>query len=82
MAVTPGAKVRLLTARFGIRVIRSGALTAISASPPPGAIPRFVGVPTLLAQPPPVKEKIPQLSGWPSYLKGRVLSAFGAPSVD
>src|SRR6266478_7318746 len=82
VAVTPGASVRLLKARFGMaELLGSGAFTAISASPPPGATPRFVGLPTLLTQPPPVSPKMPQLSGWPSYLKGRVPLALGAPSM-
>src|SRR6267378_3446874 len=82
VAVTPGASVRLVNARFGIaELFGSGAFTAISASPPPGATPRFVGLPTLLMQPPPRKPKTPQLSGWPSYLKGKVPLALGAPSM-
>src|SRR5713101_319692 len=82
-AVTPGASVRLVKARLGILEFRgSEALTAISPSPPPGATPRFSGLLTLLAQPPWTKEKIPQLSGWPSYLKGKVLSPLGPPSID
>ena len=56
----------------------------LAASPPPGASPRLSGLPTLLAHPPAVKEKMPQLSGWPSYLKGRVPlilpALFGGPS--
>src|SRR5205809_3836126 len=58
----------------------SVALTAMSASPPPGATPRFSGVPTLLAHPPFVKLKMPQLSGWPSYLNGSVRLLLGGPS--
>src|SRR6266436_3577938 len=82
VAVTPGARVRLVKARLGIaELLGSGAFTAISASPPPGATPRLVGLPTLLTQPPPVKPKMPQLSGWPSYLKGRVPLLFGPPST-
>src|SRR6266436_6238991 len=82
VAVTPGASVRLLKARFGMaELLGSGAFTAMSASPPPGATPRFVGLPTLLTQPPPAKPKMPQLSGWPSYLKGNVPLALGAPSM-
>src|SRR6266481_3013166 len=82
VAVTPGASVRLLKAKFGIaELLGSGAFTAISASPPPGATPRLVGLPTLLTQPPPVKPKMPQLSGWPSYLKGKVPLALGPPSI-
>ena|SRR5207302_7556867 len=89
VAVTPGASVRLVSGRFGMfEFVGSGALTAMSASPPPGAIPRLLGSPTLLAQPPIPgtgdKAKIPQLSGWPSYLKGRVPlvpgAVLGAPS--
>ena len=37
-----------------------GEFTAISASPPPGASPRLVVLPTLLAQP---LVRMPQLSG-------------------
>src|ERR1700732_1034739 len=52
VAVTPGASKRLVRARFGVLELRgSGVLTAISASPPPGATPRLVRLPTLLAQP-------------------------------
>src|SRR5437879_4555593 len=79
--VTPGTKVRLVRGRFGMRVVGSAPLTAISASPPPGARPRCSGVPTLLAHPPFVRLKMPQLSGWPSYLKGSVLLLLGAPST-
>src|SRR5215467_6087895 len=83
VAVTPGASVRLVIATLGIaELFESGALTAMSASPPPGATPKFVGLPTLLTQPPPINPKTPQLSGWPSYLNGRVPLAFGAPSMD
>src|SRR6266481_1356187 len=83
VAVTPGASVRLLKARFGIaELLGSGAFTAMSASPPPGATPRLVGLPTLLTQPPPVKPEMPQLSGCPSYLNGKVPLALGAPSMD
>src|SRR6266403_4642293 len=72
VAVTPGASVRLLNARFGIaELLGSGAFTAISASPPPGAKPRLVGLPTLFTQPPPFNPNIPQLSGCPSYLNGK-----------
>src|SRR5260370_17836488 len=82
VAVTPGARGRLVKARLGIaELLGSGAFTAKSASPPPGATPRLGGLPTLLTQPPPVKPKMPQLSGWPSYLKGKVPLAFGAPSM-
>src|SRR5216684_1740752 len=82
VAVAPGARVRLVKARLGIaELLGSGAFTAKSASPPPGATPRLVGLPTLLTQPPPVNPKIPQLSGWPSYLNGRVSLALGAPSM-
>src|SRR5260370_42223300 len=83
VAVTPGASVRLLKARFGIaELLGSGAFTAMSASPPPGATPRLVGLPTLLTHPPPVKPKMPQLSRCPSYLKGKVPLALGAHSMD
>src|ERR1700752_4410741 len=83
VAVTPGASVRLVKARLGMaELLGSGALTAISASPPPGARPRLVGLPTLLTQPPPFSPKMPQLSGWPSYLKGKVPLVLGAPSMD
>src|SRR6266403_2747356 len=83
VAVTPGASVRLLKARFGMaELFGSGAFTAISASPPPGATPRFVGLPTLFAQPPPFSPQMPQLSGCPSYLNGKVPLEFGAPSID
>src|SRR5216683_1354547 len=78
VAVTPGTSDRLVTARFGMLELRgSGALTAISASPPPGATPGFIRLPTLLAQP---LVRIPQLSGWPSYLNGRDPPVFGPPS--
>src|SRR6266571_7761844 len=78
VAVTPGARVRLVNARFGMaELFGSGAFTAMSASPPPGATPRLVGLPTFWAHPPPLSPKMPQLSGWPSYLKGRVPLAFG-----
>src|SRR4029077_7451116 len=83
VAVTPGASVRLLKARFGMaELFGSGAFTGIWGAPPPGATPRLVGLPTLLTQPPPFSPKMPQLSGWPSYLKGKVPLPFGAPSVD
>src|SRR6267154_2404258 len=83
VAVTPGANVRLVNARFGIaELFGSGAFTAMSPSPPPGATPRLVGLPTLFAQPPPFRPKIPQLSGCPSYLKGNVPFEFGEPSTD
>src|SRR5712691_2904889 len=82
VVVTPGTSARLDNGKLGILELEgSGALTAMSASPPPGATPTFIGLLTLAAQPPPTKEKIPQLSGWPSYLKGRELFKFGAPSV-
>src|SRR6266481_9135346 len=82
VAVTPGARVKLVKARFGMaELLGSGAFTAMSASPPPGATPRLLGLPTLLTQPPPVSPKMPQLSGWPSYLKGNVPLALGAPSM-
>src|SRR5438309_8733852 len=82
VAVTPGASVRLVNARLGMaELFGSGAFTAMSASPPPGATPRLVGLPTLLTHPPPVNPKMPQLSGWPSYLKGKVPLALGAPSI-
>src|SRR6266404_6689120 len=82
VAVTPGASVRLLNGRLGIpELFGSGALTAISASPPPGATPRLVGLPTLLTQPPPLNPKMPQLSGCLSYLKGNVPLLFGPPST-
>src|SRR5437660_1613391 len=43
VAVTPGASVRLLKARFGMaELLGSGPFTAMSASPPPGATPRLV----------------------------------------
>src|SRR5713101_6922275 len=81
VAVTPGASDRLVSGRFGMRLRGSGALMARSASPPPGATPRLVRLPTLLAHP---LVRIPQLSGWPSYLKGRVpliaAAVFGPPS--
>src|SRR5229473_2522478 len=56
---------RLTKATFGIgtelyTLLGSGPLTAISASPPPGATPRLPGLATLLAQP---FVRIPQLSG-------------------
>src|SRR2546427_5030592 len=79
--VTPGANVRLVSATLGMEELAgSAALTAMSASPPPGARPRFSGVPTLLAHPPFVKLKMPQLSGWPSYLNGSVRLLLGGPS--
>src|SRR5258705_13231514 len=82
VAVTSGASVRLLNGRLGIpELFGSGALTAISASPPPGATPRLVGLPTLLTQPPPLNPKMPQLSGCPSYLKGNVPLLLGPPST-
>ncbi len=69
---------RLTKGTFGMFMfIESGPFTAISASPPPGATPRLVVLPTLLAQP---FVKIPQLSGWPSYLNGRVPLELGPPS--
>src|SRR5215470_16827868 len=83
VAVTPGASVRLVRARFGMaELLGSGAFTAISASPPPGARPRLVGLPTLFTHPPPLNPKMPQLSGWPSYLNGKVPLALGTPSID
>src|SRR6266851_1526770 len=78
VAVTPGASVKLVAAKLGMLELRgSGALTAISASPPPGATPGLIRLPTLLAQP---LVRIPQLSGWPSYLNGRDPPVFGPPS--
>src|SRR5882762_3055925 len=83
VAVTPGASVKLENAKFGIaELFGSGAFTAMSPSPPPGATPRLVGLPTLFAQPPPLNPKIPQLSGCPSYLNGNVPFEFGARSLD
>src|SRR6266478_5299785 len=83
VAVTPGASVKLVIATFGMaELFGSGPFTAMSASPPPGATPKFVGLPTLFAQPPPVSPNIPQLSGCPSYLNGNVPFEFGAPSID
>src|SRR5882757_5668075 len=66
------AALRLTTARLGMFAFEgSGAFTATSPSPPPGANPLELqnGV-----------TNMPQ-SGWPSYLKGRVPSAFGPPSA-
>src|SRR5260370_22751854 len=69
---------RLTKATFGmLELVESGPFTAMSASPPPGATPRLVRLPTLLAQP---LVRIPQLSGWPSYLNGRVPLELGPPS--
>src|SRR5437899_6463018 len=83
VAVTPGTRAKLVRARLGMaELLGSGAFTAMSASPPPGATPRLVGLPTFWAHPPPLSPKMPQLSGWPSYLKGRVPLAFGEPSMD
>ena len=83
VAVTPGASVKLVIATFGIaELFGSGPLTAMSASPPPGATPKLVGLPTLFTQPPPVNPNTPQLSGCPSYLNGSVPFGFGAPSID
>src|SRR5436305_1733816 len=82
VAVTPGTRAKLVRARLGMaELVGSGAFTAMSASPPPGARPRFVGLPTLLTHPPPVNPKMPQLSGWPSYLNGKVPLALGVPSM-
>src|SRR5260370_9330062 len=82
VAVTPGASVRLLKARFGIaELLGSGAFTAMSASPPPGATPSLGGLPTLLPQAPPVKPKSPQSSGCPPLLKGKVPLQLVAPSL-
>src|ERR1700757_2543561 len=82
VAVTSGS-VKLVRARFGMaELLGSGVFTAMSASPPPGATPRLVGLPTLLTQPPPDNPKMPQLSGWPSYLKGKVPLEFAGPSMD
>src|SRR5260370_18984829 len=73
VAVTPGARVRLVKERLGIgELLGSGAFTAKSASPPPGVTPQCVGLPTLLTQPPPGKPKNAPFSGWPSYLEGKV----------
>src|SRR5260370_22999402 len=81
--VIPGASVRLPRARFGIaELLGSGPFTAMSASPPPGATPRLVGLPTLLTQPPTVKPKMPQLSGWPSYLKSKATLELVWPLLD
>src|SRR5207248_10835851 len=42
VAVTPGKSVRLVNATFGMaELFGSGAFTAMSASPPPGATPRL-----------------------------------------
>src|SRR5881392_2245989 len=82
VAVTPGTRAKLVRATLGMaELLGSGAFTAMSASPPPGATPRLLGLPTLLTQPPPVNPKMPQLSGWPSYLKGKVPLALGVPSM-
>src|SRR2546429_226765 len=78
VAVTPGASDRLTRPKLGTLVPGAGAFTAISTSPPPGVTPGLVVLPTLPAQP---LVRIPQLSGWPSYLKGSVPSAFGGPST-
>src|SRR5260370_24237049 len=83
VAVIPGASVRLLRARFGIaELLGSGPFTAMSASPPPGATPGLLGRPTLLTQPPTVKPKMPQLSGWPSYLKSKATLELVWPLLD
>src|SRR5207244_11242066 len=72
VAVNPGASVRLVSARLGnAELLGSGRLTAISASPPPGARPRFVALPGLLTQPPPLSPKIRKWSGAPPYLTAR-----------
>src|SRR5437660_10450924 len=66
------AALRLTTATLGMFEFEgSGLFTATSPSPPPGANPLAVqnGV-----------TNMPQ-SGWPSYLNGRVPSAFGPPSA-
>src|SRR5260370_42576417 len=66
------AALRLTTARLGMLEFEgSGAFTATSLSPPPGANPLELqkGV-----------TNMPQ-SGWPSYLKGSVPSAFGPLSA-
>src|SRR5260370_16894526 len=69
---------RLTKATFGmLELVESGPFTAMSASPPPGATPRLVRLPTLLAQP---LVRIPQLSGWPSYLNASVPFESSAPS--
>src|SRR6266513_3865863 len=87
LAAVTSAKERLTKAAFGIATPLnvfdgSGPFTAMSSSPPPGARPGLVRLPRLLAQPP---VRIPQLSGWPSYLKGRVplfaAPVFGPPST-
>src|SRR5438105_78173 len=66
------AAVRLTTARLGVFTFDgSGAFTATSPSPPPGASPLVVQK---------VVTNMPQ-SGWPSYLKGSEPSAFGGPSA-
>src|SRR5438309_522326 len=55
VAVTPGTSARLVNARFGMaELFGSGAFTAMSASPPPGATPRLGGLPTVWAHPAPV----------------------------
>src|SRR5438270_4637561 len=76
VAVTPGAAVRLVNGIVGVFESGFGRVTAMSASPPPGANPRLVALPVLLAHPPFSNEKIPQLSGCPSYRNGSVLFLF------
>src|SRR5436853_2381457 len=87
LAAVTSAKERLTKATFGIATplyvfAGSGPFTAMSSSPPPGARPGLVALATLLTQP---FVRIPQLSGWPSYLKGRVPlfagPVFGPPST-
>src|SRR3979490_1180022 len=66
------AALRLTTARLGMLEFEgSGAFTATSPSPPPGAnsLELQNGV-----------TNMPQ-SGWPSYLNGSVPSVFGPPSA-
>src|SRR5213595_2639865 len=59
VAVTPGASVRLLKARFGIaELLGSGAFTAMSAVLAILVWHRAAAMPTLLTQPPPVNPKM------------------------
>src|SRR5437762_13445270 len=71
VAVTPGTRAKLVRATLGMaELLGTGAFTAMSASPPPGARPRCVVLPTLLTHLAPVNPKVLQLSGCPSSLNG------------
>src|SRR5437879_12212093 len=81
VAVTPGTSAKLVRATLGMaELLGSGAFTAMSAAPPPGARPRFVGLPTLLTHPPPVNQQTAHLSAWPPDVNGKHTLPVDGPS--